>query len=86
MKASDIAKAQEMIYNIKGFSNRISGIKKYFKDNEYNAKNRLYIEGENGYFNGFYLTKEETENIMCRLENERLSLIEKLKELGVEMD
>ena len=86
MKASDIEKAQEMINSIQKFSNRISGIKKYFKDNEYNVKNRLYIEGENSYFNGFYLTKEETENIMCRLENERTSLILTLKELGVEMD
>ena len=86
MKASDIEKAQEMISEIQKFSNRISGIKKYFKDNEYNAKNRLYIEGENGYFNGFYLTKEETENIMCRLEHERLAMVEKLRELGREMD
>ena len=86
MKANDVEKALALINEIQKFSNRISGIKKYFKDNEYNVKNRLYIEGENSYFNGFYLTKEETENIICRLENERLSLIEKLKELGVEMD
>ena len=86
MKVSDIAKAQNLIDKIQECSNRIKGIKKYFKDNEYTIKNRLYIEGENSYFNGFYLTVEETKNIMFRLENDRLELIENLKELGVEMD
>lgn len=82
MKVSDIVKAQELINEIWECSNRIRGIKNYFKVHQ----NCLYVDGKNGYFNGFYLTKSETENIICRLENERTSLIEKLKELGVEMD
>ena len=85
MKISDIEKVQDIFNDIQKCSNRIRGIKNYFKNNEYTAKNRLYINGENSYFNGFYLTKEETENVICRLENDRLALIEKLKELGVEM-
>ena len=82
MKASDIEKALELINGIQEYSNRIEGIKKY----SMSSQNCLYIDSKDGYFNGFFLTKKETENIICRLENERLSLIEKLKELGVEMD
>ena len=82
MKASDIEKAQEIISEIQECSNQIEGIKKY----SMYSQNCLYIDSKDGYFNGFYLTKEETENIICRLENERLALIKKLKELGVEMD
>ena len=86
MKVSDIKKAQELINEIQRCSNQIKGIKNYFKDHPNYSQNCLYINGQDSYFNGFYLTKEETENIMLRLENDRLALIEKLKELGVEMD
>lgn len=86
MKVSDIVKIQELINEIQECSNRIIGIKNYFKVHTTYAQNCLYVDGEDGYFNGFYLTKSETENIICRLENERTSLILTLKELGVEMD
>lgn len=82
MKISDFKKAQDIINEIQECSNRIRGIKNYFKVHQ----NCLYVDGKDGYFNGFYLTKSETENIICRLENERTSLILTLKELGVEMD
>ena len=81
MKISDFKKAQDIINEIQECSNRIEGIKKFIMS----TQNYLYIDGEDSYFNGFYLTKSETENIICRLENERTSLILTLKELGVEM-
>ena len=85
MKISDFKKAQDIINKIQECSNRIEGIKKFLVGSQSCAQNCLYVDGEKGYFNGFYLTKSETENIMCRLENERTSLILTLKELGVEM-
>lgn len=83
MKLKEFEKVQKLIKKYRELKILISDVKSYLKKNE--GTFRIY--GITSVFNeGFSLTKEETNMVLSRLENELIGLKNEIKELGVEIE
>ena len=80
MKLKEFEKVQELIGNYRELKKLIADVKFYLK------ADTLYISDFARFFNRFPLTKEETNMILSRLENELLGLKNEIKELGVDIN
>ena len=84
MKLKEFEKVQELIKKYHNLKNHIDGVKRSLNLRE--IERVLYINGISPFFNGFPLTKEETNMILSRLESKLFILKVQIKELGVEID